>query len=396
LKLHALRIPTLILNPLDHPGDRVTESLSKHRHTGLAYGRQTFLCPLTRTALPQLTHQHTVRQEDQIHVAGLATALPELTIAHAQMLLAVPMEALGPSPATTINFQYPRHLPMGAIADENLFDFGIFSFGPEEGDTHLMVHMGKSNRFGEIVLPRTIEHERLAVVRSDLTCQFFSFEFPALKEDLAIELQVSHIGPVDHVEVIEVFDAGEVAVESKSAGDLFFHDPVDKPSDELVMIDKLNISLAASLFFNEPIELQGIMFTGGTDVVGDDIIVSDFVATFGMIPEVADVLNRFAIMVDQDIINGDDPLGAIAGVRLLLQPIESLLVERFFVPIHFGQPAIETGLVGHDRILHDSVTLPAINRYRQNTHLESNISILQKFSYYLNPRLHLYKHFTNI
>ena len=107
-----------------------------------------------------------------------------------------------------------------------------------------------------------------------------------------------------------------------------------------------------------------------------------------------------------------------------------------FVPVHFGEPAIETGLVGgdgklpvdgrniflvgdhqagevlsevltlwlifemipkfiqsfpddgwkfydsgHDRILHDSVTLPAINIYRQNTHLESNFSTLQNFSY---------------
>jgi len=38
---------------------------------------------------------------------------------------------------------------------------------------------------------------------------------------------------------------------------------------------------------------------------------------------------------------------------------------------------------GHDRILRDSVALPSINSYRQITHLESNFSILQKFSYKL-------------
>jgi len=43
---------------------------------------------LTRTALPQLTHKNAVRQKDRIHVAGLTTAIPKLTIAHAQMLLA--------------------------------------------------------------------------------------------------------------------------------------------------------------------------------------------------------------------------------------------------------------------------------------------------------------------
>ena len=190
MNLNTLNIPSVILDPLDHPGDCVTESLSKHRHTGLAYGRQAFLCPLTRTALPQLTHQHTVRQEDQIHVAGLATALPELTIAHAQMLLTVPMEALCAAPATTINFQYPRHFPMGAIADENFFSIFIFSFAPENDHANLMVSIWESNRFGEVVLPRTINHEGLAVVGSDLTCQFFGFEFQAFEEDVAIELKI--------------------------------------------------------------------------------------------------------------------------------------------------------------------------------------------------------------
>lgn len=106
-----------------HPSSSIR---SIYRHTGLAYGRQAFLCPLTRTALPQLTHKNTVRQEDHhIHVAGLATAFPKLTVAHAQMPLAVPMEALYASPATTINPQYPCDLPMDTIADENLFS--IFS-----------------------------------------------------------------------------------------------------------------------------------------------------------------------------------------------------------------------------------------------------------------------------
>ena len=44
-------------------------------------------------ALLQLRHQETVRQEDHVHMAGLTKATPKLTFTHAQMLLAIPMEA---------------------------------------------------------------------------------------------------------------------------------------------------------------------------------------------------------------------------------------------------------------------------------------------------------------
>ena len=132
-------------------------------------------------------------------MAGLAKAIPELTVTHAQMLLAVPMEALCASPATTINLQYPRNLPMGSITDENLFSFFIFLFSPEYNNANLMVHIRDTNAFGKIVLPRTVEHDQLAVVGSNLAGQCFSFEFLALEDDLTIELQVSHISPVVRV-----------------------------------------------------------------------------------------------------------------------------------------------------------------------------------------------------
>jgi hypothetical protein len=54
-----------------------------------------------------LAHQGAVRQEHEIHVAGLALAAPELTIAHAQMLLPVPMEGLRDSPALPIGLEDP-------------------------------------------------------------------------------------------------------------------------------------------------------------------------------------------------------------------------------------------------------------------------------------------------
>ena len=69
-----------LLHLFDHPHDRFAQGLTKHRAAGLADGRQASLSPFLRTVLPQLAHQGAVRQEDEIHMPGLALATPELTI----------------------------------------------------------------------------------------------------------------------------------------------------------------------------------------------------------------------------------------------------------------------------------------------------------------------------
>src|SRR5215216_835748 len=103
-------LPLLYL--FDHPSDRFTQALAKHRATGLADGRQACLSPFLRTVVPQLGHQGAVRQEYEIHVPCLALATPELTRAHAQMLLAVPMEGLRSCPAFAIGLEDAMHLPI--------------------------------------------------------------------------------------------------------------------------------------------------------------------------------------------------------------------------------------------------------------------------------------------
>jgi hypothetical protein len=63
-----VKLPAVYFDPLDDPGQSVTEGLTQDRQAGLANGRQPFQCPTTRTALPQLPHQDAVRQEDQTQV----------------------------------------------------------------------------------------------------------------------------------------------------------------------------------------------------------------------------------------------------------------------------------------------------------------------------------------
>ena len=133
--------PAIFLDTFDGPGDGVAEGFTQHRSTGLADRRQPFKCPLMRTALLQLTHQQTVRQEDQIQVAGLPQATSQLTVAHAQLLLAVPMEALGAWPAAAIHTQHAAYLPTRSIAHQHFaWLLGVAPF-PKDHDTHTMVHV---------------------------------------------------------------------------------------------------------------------------------------------------------------------------------------------------------------------------------------------------------------
>src|SRR3954468_21143901 len=91
-----------ILHLFDYPGDGFPQRLAEHGATGLADGRQACVSPFLRTVMPQLRHQSAVRQEHEIHMPGLALATPELTRAHAQMLLPVPMEGLSSCPPLPI------------------------------------------------------------------------------------------------------------------------------------------------------------------------------------------------------------------------------------------------------------------------------------------------------
>src|ERR671921_1946962 len=88
---------------LDRPGERRTQRLPTHRPTGFADGHQPMERPLLRTTLPQLAHEQTVRQHDQVDVPGLALDITQLTIPQTDLLLAVPMERLRARPAMPVH-----------------------------------------------------------------------------------------------------------------------------------------------------------------------------------------------------------------------------------------------------------------------------------------------------
>ena len=137
---------------LDHPGDRFTQGFAEDRSTGFADGRQARVSPLLRTVVLQMTHQSAVRQEHEIHVPCLALAAPELTRAHAQMLLPVPMEGLRSCPALPIHLEDAMHFPIRSIGDQDLAWFGIPLLSPQHHDPYRVVDARNADTLAEIPL----------------------------------------------------------------------------------------------------------------------------------------------------------------------------------------------------------------------------------------------------
>src|SRR5258706_5937780 len=146
---------------LNHPSDRFAQGLAKHGATGLADGHQAYVSPVLRTVVPQLTHQGAVRQEYEIHMPCLALATPELTVAHAQMLLPVPMEGLSSCPALAIDLEDAMHFPIGPIGDQDLAWLGIALVLPKHHNPDCVSDTGNADTLGEVPLLLTSD-QRLA------------------------------------------------------------------------------------------------------------------------------------------------------------------------------------------------------------------------------------------
>ena len=121
------------------------------------------------------------------------------------------------------------------------------------------------------------------------------------------------------MDVVEDLGVGEVRVHSEVAGDLPLTDPVDQlTAQDRVVAERLLQGLADLLLAEEP-ELQGIMLAAGADVVGEEVVLGDLVPLLGVVPEPPGVGDQHAIAIDQGIVDGDDPLVAVASGGVLLE-----------------------------------------------------------------------------
>ena len=236
-------------------------------------------------------------------------------------------------------------------------------------------------------------------------------------------VEVADVAAVVGVDMIEVFGVGEPAIEREIAGDVALDRLVDQFTKHFIVIVEGLAAFGASFALHESAKVKRIMLAAGADVVGDEIVVGNFVSLLGVVPEIADILDAFADVIDERIVDGDDAVGAVASRRFLLQPVQPLLIQLLNIPIRLGHPSIQTRLIGgvseltvnlrdvlvlgdeqpgkilgevfslgligevmakdidclvdhggkfddggHDRILHDPVLRPASPIYRQNAH----------------------------
>ena len=334
---------------LYHPGDRFAQGLAEHGATGLADGRQAYMSPLLRTVVPQLAHQGAVRQEYEIHVPGLALALPELTIAHAQMLLPVPMEGLCSCPAFAIGLEDAMHFPIGSIGNQDLAWFSIPLAFPQHHNPHCVRDARNADTFGEVPLLFAIDDGLAPAQRPELRLHPLArLPVLAIDRDGAVELQVADIIPLVAVDVVEDFGVGKVAVEGKVTRNVLSYDPIDQFFAQDRMILERRLLRDAAFFLAEAAKLQGIVLARGTDVVGDQVIMGNQMALIGVIPEPASIFNQFSVMVDERVIDRDDTVLGIARSGVVLQEIEASLVEGRFIPIDLCDPAVQARLIGGD------------------------------------------------
>ena len=121
------------------------------------------------------------------------------------------------------------------------------------------------------------------------------------------------------MDVVEDLGVGEVRVHREVAGDLALADPIDQLAAQYgVVAERFFQGLADFLLAEEP-ELEGIMLAAGADVVGEEVVLGDLVPFLGVVPVPPGVGDQHAIAVDQGVVDGDDPLIAVASRGILLE-----------------------------------------------------------------------------
>src|SRR6266545_6758509 len=253
-----------LLDLLDHPGDRFAQGLAKHGATGLADGRQAYLSPFLRTVVPQLGHQGAVRQEYEIHVPRLALALPELALAHAQMLLPVPVEGLGDSPALAIDFEDAMHFPIGPIGDQDLAWFGIPVAFPQHHNPHRVRDAGNADTFGEIPLFFAVDGGFAPAQRPEFGFHpLTGFPVASIDRDSSIELQVANVIAFVAVDVVEDVGMGEVTVEGEITRNVLSDNPIDQFLTQDGVVLERRAASGTQVLLAKPAELQRVMLERG-------------------------------------------------------------------------------------------------------------------------------------
>src|SRR5215471_4795698 len=229
-----LASPAILADVLHGPSQGSAQRLPENRPTGLADGRQPLEGPLIRMALPQLFHQKTVRQQDEVQVPGLARIIPQLTISQAQLLLTIPMKGFRARPAMPVGADDLADLPLHAVGHQHDPRLRIVPLLPENHKPYFVSHVRDAQCTGEVPLRPLALPNRLTHRRGDTCGQLRRLDDLPAVEQLAIELQRTDIPPhltvggLFTVNMVEDRGIGEVNVEGEGAGDVPLTHPIDQ------------------------------------------------------------------------------------------------------------------------------------------------------------------------
>src|ERR1700730_799414 len=82
----------------------------------------------------------------------LALAIPQLTVSHAQLLLAIPMKSLRAGPTMPIGAHDARDLPLHPVGHQHDPRFLVLLMTPEDDDAHFVLHVRDMHGAREVPL----------------------------------------------------------------------------------------------------------------------------------------------------------------------------------------------------------------------------------------------------
>ena len=325
-----LRFSRIIGDLLHGPDEGGAQGLRGNSAAGLADGRQPLDCPFFRVGLLELFHQKIVRQHHQVHVPRLALATAKLTVSHAQLLFSVAVKSFCPCPTVTIGLKNSLDFQTSTVRYEHLGQRFIPTVVPNQDDPYRMFDLRQTDRGREVPLTIVATPQLLAVLTRYRRSEVSNANALAADFELAIGLEVSDVGSrfarlvFVFMDVVEVLGTGKIAVKREIARNVALTNPVDQLAEQHAVVLERFASRFALLAFLEAAKLQRIVLTTRADIVDKQIIVGDLVPILGVVPKPADVLDSFAVVVNQYVVQGNELIkgvtnqrGQIKGVRLI-------------------------------------------------------------------------------
>ena len=227
-----------------------------------------------------------------------------------------------------------------------------------------MVDIGQTNGLGEVPLRVTADRKLGANKRRERFDPLSHAGLLPADYNHSVGFQITDVAATFGVEGVHNWRVGEVTVEGEVARYVLSDNPIDQFLSEVGVILERALVVALLALAEAP-EIERIMLPTRVDVVGKQVIVGDQVAFVGMVPEIADILYQFAVMIYQSVIDRDNAVVTIARCSVLLKPFEPVRVDALDIPGRFSQPSIESGLVGWGGKLSRDTAHGLVLRYKQ-------------------------------